>query len=244
MRSSVSSFSWIKLWVAWQLTLGYGVRAFSTHRIAPLRRAPCTLMEVKTKPNPAEDAEQLKEQARKLREEVEAFQNAKDSLEEEERRRIQTELDAKQAWIDQYSVVVPILKPDGSTIEEKVQFPPRFDGIESNIIALQASLPLGVILGEHETIPGITTVDEVVEGSNADAAGFRVGDLIRACTACRVEMEQPMWQLIAGGIGRPKTMRFIFSTDYKPFEQVMDALGSNRMDPEGRSVIVVVERQK
>jgi hypothetical protein len=56
-------------------------------------------------------------------------------------------------------------------------------------------------------------------------------------------MEQPTWQLIVGGIGRPKTMRFIFSTDFKPFEQVMNALASNRMDPDERPVILVVERE-
>jgi hypothetical protein len=56
--------------------------------------------------------------------------------------------------------------------------------------------------------------------------------------------EQPTWQLLAGGIGRPKTMRYMFSTDYKPFELVMEAIASNRMDPEGRSVLLVVERRK
>ncbi len=231
------------LWVSLQLTFGYYVTAFSTYRLLPLARQSPTCVKGTSEQNAADEAQKLKEQAKKLREEIESFQKAKDFLEEEERRGIQAELDAKQAWIDRYSVVIPILKPDGSTSEENIQFPPRLQGIESNILKLEASLPLGVILGEHETIPGMTTVDEVAEGSNGETAGFQTGDLIRACTACRVEMEQPMWQLIAGGIGRPKTMRFIFSTDFKPFEQVMNALGSNRMDPEGRSVIVVVERQ-
>ena len=191
----------------------------------------------------AEEAERLKEQARLLREEIESFQKQKDSLEEEERREILAELDAKQAWIDQHSAVVPILKSNGSTVEEKVQFPPRLECNESRILVLESSLPLGLILGEHETLPGMTTIDEVAEGSNGQVSGFQVGDLIRACTACRMEMETPTWQLMAGGIGRPKTMRFMFSTDGKPFEQVMEALASNRMDPEGRSIVVVVERQ-
>lgn len=203
---------------------------------------PRTLMAT-AEENAATEAEMLKEKARKLREEIDAFQKDKDSLEEAERRKIQAELNVKQAYIDQYSCVVPILKPDGTTVEEKVQFPPRYEKGQSKILVLEAPLPLGLILGEHETITGVTVVDEVGEGSNGDAAGFQVGDLIRACTACRVEMEQPTWQLIVGGIGRPKTMRFIFSTDFKPFEQVMTALASNRMDPDERSVILVVERE-
>jgi hypothetical protein len=192
--------------------------------------------------NAAAEAESLKEKARKLREEIGAFQRGKSSLEEAERRKIQAELDVKQAYIDQYSCVVPILKPDGTTVNEKVQFPPRYEKGASKILVLEAPLPLGVILGEHETIPGLTVVDEVGVGSNGETAGFQVGDLVRACTACRIEMEQPTWQLIVGGVGRPKTMRFIFSTDFKQFETVMDALASNRMDPDKRSVLLVVER--
>ena len=37
-------------------------------------------------------------------------------------------------------------------------------------------------------------------------------------------------------------MRFMFGTDYQPFEQVMDAIGANRMDPEERPVLLVLER--
>ena len=33
-----------------------------------------------------------------------------------------------------------------------------------------------------------------------------------------MEMEQPTWQIIAGGIGRPKTVRFMYSVDGRPFE--------------------------
>ena len=34
----------------------------------------------------------------------------------------------------------------------------------------------------------------------------------------------------------------MFSTDNKPFEEVMDAIASNAMDPESREVWLVVER--
>jgi hypothetical protein len=115
-------------------------------------------------------------------------------MENDERRNIQSALDAKQAIADRYSAVVPILKPDGSTVEEQVQFPLRLASATSKIgeiIVVQASLPLGMILGESETLQGMTVVDDIADDSNAHLASLRVGDLVRACTACRVEMEQP-----------------------------------------------------
>ena len=69
----------------------------------------------------------------------------------------------------------------------------------------------------------------------------------RATSAVRQQMEMPTWQLLGGGIGRPKTFRFIFGADLdaKPardFEEVLGAVGSNRLDPQGRPAILVVER--
>lgn len=113
----------------------------------------------------------------------------------------------------------------------------------SRIETCEATLPLGIILGEHEEIPGAIRVDEVVEGGNGDISGVKEGDLLRACTACQTTMETPTWQLLAGGIGQPKTKRFMYSTDGRPFEEVMDAVASNRMDPEERLVVLVLERR-
>lgn len=104
-------------------------------------------------------------------------------------------------------------------------------------------MPLGIILGESEEFPGAICVDEVARESNGEMAGVRVGDLLRACTACQVTMETPTWQLMAGGIGMPKTKRFMFSVDGRPFEEVMNAVASNRMDPDARPVVLVLERR-
>ena len=41
----------------------------------------------------------------------------------------------------------------------------------------------------------------------------------------------------------PKTKRFMFSADQQPFEQVMEAISSNRMDPDNRPVLLVLERK-
>ena len=171
--------------------------------------SPFQLMASATPESAAKEANRLKEQAKKLREEIASFQKEKDSLEEDERQQKQAELDQKQAWIDRYSATVPILKPDGSTVIEKVQFPPILKDVgASNIIVVEAKLPLGIILGEDETI-GMTVVDEIADDGNGATAGIQVGDIIRGCTSCRVQMDQPMWQLMAGGIGRPKTFRFV-----------------------------------
>ena len=44
------------------------------------------------------------------------------------------------------------------------------------------------------------------------------------------------------GIGQPKTKRFMYSVDGRPLEEVLDAVGSNRMDAQGRDVWLVLER--
>ncbi len=88
----------------------------------------------------------------------------------------------------------------------------------------------------------ITTIDEITPTSNAYIAGARQNDIVRAVTACQITMTTPTWQLLAGGIGQPKTKRFIYGVDGRPLEEVMDAVGSNRMDVEGRDVWLVLER--
>jgi hypothetical protein len=189
------------------------------------------------------------ERARKLREEIEAFEQKKDKLEQVEQQASRADLDKKQAYIDAYSVVIPILKPDGNTVEEAIFFPPteQRDGenndniANSEILVFEIPLPMGILLGQDEGA-SIIVVDEVAEGSNGQAADVQEGDILRACTACRMEMSQPTWQLVVGGIGQPKTFRFMYGTDSQTLEQSMEAIGSNRMDPRGRPVLLVLER--
>jgi hypothetical protein len=192
------------------------------------------------------DPELLKQKAAQLREEIASFEQEKMTVAERERQtRAQAQAEA-MAQRERYSAVVPILKPDGQTVMERCDFRPYWkEPICSFIIVIEAMLPLGILLGESEEIPGAVVVDEVAPSSNGAQAGLRVGDLVRACTACRMEMVQPTWQLMVGGIGQPKTVRFMYSIDpKKPFEEVMEAIASNRMDPEQRSVLLVVERKE
>jgi hypothetical protein len=193
--------------------------------------------------SPEDIAKQLREQAERLREEVASFQRGKDDALRAEQEAAELVRQEKQAIRSRYSAEVPILKGDGSTVLEQIDFPPRFKDGKSYITKLEARLPLGVILGESQDMPGLTVVDEVAQGSNGDLAGLQVGDVVRACTACQAMMKAPTWQILAGGIGMPETQRFMFSVDGRPFEEVMGALGSNRMDPQGRPVVLVVERR-
>ena len=195
--------------------------------------------------NDDNNAEKLLKQAEKLRQEVSQFQKKKDAeVQEIQRERQKVEKEKESEYL-RYSVEVPILKGDGAEYMERVQFLPRLKGKKkSKIITVQAPLPLGMILGQCDEMPGLTTVDDIGENSNAEAIGVQIGDLLRACTACQVTMQQETWQLIGGGIGRPKTTRMMYSTDGKPFEEVMEALGSNRMDPNERPVWLVLERME
>ena len=173
-----------------------------------------------------------------------------------------------------YSVEIPILKGDGIEVMERCEFRPRIkqqqqkiladagdegkddddkndddntSPVLSRIIAIQAPLPLGIILGQDivaNTGGGlITTVDDLaVDGNGSVIGGIQVGDIVRGCTACQSTMEQPTWQLILGGVGQPKTTRMMFSCDNQPLEEILTAISSNTMDPQQRHVWLILER--
>jgi hypothetical protein len=189
------------------------------------------------------EAEKLRQQAEKLRKEIELFEQKKIAAEQEERKKLQAERATKAATRERYSAVVPILKPNGETVQERCDFTPKYKDGTSYVTTCESNLPLGILLGEgQDSFSGTVIVDEVAVGSNGEMGGILQGDIVRAFTACKMEMELPTWQLIAGGIGVPKTKRFMYSVDGRPFEEVMDAISSNRMDPEQRPVVVVIER--
>ena len=199
---------------------------------------------VNAKKSVEEETKELLEKAKKLRDEVSVITTAKRNKVLEIEEKEQKIVNQKEKLRLRYSVEIPILKGDGSEKMERVDFQPRFAGEKSFVTTIQAQLPLGIILGEYESNPGIICVDDVNEGSNGEKSGVRVGDLLRACTACKMTMETPTWQLLAGGIGTPKTARMIYSVDGRPFEEVMEAVSSNRMDPEERPTWLVLERDE
>lgn len=141
------------------------------------------------------------------------------------------------------SVVLPIASPDWTVEDTECFFEPRSAG--SALLAIEVPVPCGVMLEKRDE--ATVYVDEVAAGSNAERAGVRAGDILRATTACQARMEMPTWQLLGGGIGRPKMSRFVFATDLdarpaRSFDEVLAAVGSNRLDPDGRPAILVVER--
>lgn len=189
------------------------------------------------------EVQRLLNEADRLRQEVAAFQRQKSEV---ENRTIAMQLQAqetKQQTRNRYSADVPIFKEDGSTKVERVDFPPFCQDGSSRIVVVEASLPIAILLGESEEFPGSFCIDEVAAGGNGARAGVIEGDLLRACTACQTIMDAPTWQILAGGIGMPKTKRYVYSADGRPFEEVMGALGSNRMDPNQRPVLLVLERR-
>jgi hypothetical protein len=189
------------------------------------------------------EVQRLLNEADRLRQEVAAFQRQKSEV---ENRTIAMQLQAqetKQQTRNRYSADVPIFKEDGSTKVERVDFPPFCQDGSSRIVVVEASLPIAILLGESEEFPGSFCIDEVAAGGNGARAGVIEGDLLRACTACQTIMDAPTWQILAGGIGMPKTKIYVYSADGRPFEEVMGALGSNRMDPNQRPVLLVLERR-
>lgn len=138
-------------------------------------------------------------------------------------------------------IVLPMSKPDWTVVEEEVEFKPRVDG---DLVRLDVDVPCGLLLEEDQ---GAVVVVEVGDGSNAQKAGVRAGDVLRATSAVRMQMEMPTWQLLGGGIGRPRYFRFIFGCDLegppkRTFEEVLAAVASNRDDPQSRPALLVLER--
>lgn len=180
------------------------------------------------------DADALLAQAESLRREVA----------EAEAELVKPEPPKEKAKPPSLRIVLPMSKPDWSVVDEEVEFVPYLNG-SSRLLKLEVPVPCGLVLEEQDD-EGIAVV-EIGEDSNAERAGVRVGDRLRATSAVRAQMEMPTWQLLGGGIGRPKLFRFIFGCDLKgpprrTFEDVLGAVASNREDPEARPALLVLER--
>jgi hypothetical protein len=222
--------------------------------------------------------EYYQNQAASLRTEIAQYEQQKRTEQEVYQQREQEKEDTNR-----YSALVPILKPDGTTMIERCTFNPIHPIDTSYISVIECNVPLGILIGLVE--PTITSaeegstsnnnprsdrpyivIDDIAANSHGDKSELQVGDILHACTACRVDMELPTWQLLLGGIGRPKTNRYMYSIgatrrntqqqqQQQPLsgstnlnknnvlEETMNAISSNQYDPQQRPVVLVIERR-
>jgi len=116
----------------------------------------------------------------------------------------------------------------------------------SSLLCVRLDLPLGMLLEETETADGASApaVVELFDIGSAVTSGVRKGDVVRAATACKMQMATPTWQLMLGGIGRPTMQKMLYVTDGEPFETVLAAISSNSREQQGNGqIVLLVERR-
>ena len=115
----------------------------------------------------------------------------------------------------------------------------------SSLLCVRLDMPLGMLLEEEETgaLSGAMVVGECLEEGSAQAGGVREGDVLRATTACSMQMSYPTWQLMMGGVGQPRLQKILFAAQDEPFEKVMAAIASNMREQQGNGqVVLLLER--
>ena len=140
-----------------------------------------------------------------------------------------------------FSAAVPLFnKADGGTTQiETIELTPFYKPGMSRLLVVEATVPVGIILGESEDFWGAAVVDEVAEETyDEQGVDIQPGDLVRGFTACQVIPAARGW-------GRPTNhvARYFYTADFRPFQDLMNALASNRLDPTFRRVYLVLERK-
>jgi hypothetical protein len=74
-----------------------------------------------------DEARRLQEEAERIRAEIASFEQQKEEIARKEECKQQQIKSERQNKRMQYSAEVPILKSDGSTVVERVDFPPRIE---------------------------------------------------------------------------------------------------------------------
>ena len=149
ISSAASLLVWLfLLWVA----RGAWWPNLSPNRRIPLRTSgrPCRFLSLPEEDNIANAAEQMRQQAAQLRDQVQALEKQKRDAAVAEQRQLDEARAIALAQRTRYSAVVPIRKPDGSAVDERCDFAPRWHDGSSFITTCEATLTLGVILGESE----------------------------------------------------------------------------------------------
>lgn len=144
------------------------------------------------------------------------------------------------------------LGPGMQPIEEV--FEPSWPDDTSAMATARIPFPADMRFQESGRIPGRFEVIEVGEGSNAEKAGIKVGDLIRGVTAIaqnRAMMQKAIekdvaFSLSGGTTGTNVEMGYVpalFIADDQSFDNFAKALVSNKNEQGGRNeAVFIIER--
>ena len=129
-------------------------------------------------------------------------------------------------------------------------FGPSWKDDQCSLAPVEASLPLGMVIEESENLPGRFEISEVREGSNAEKAGVKVGDILRAVTAQKKDAMAAAegniaFNAVAGATTAGVVVKkALFNADRQSFEAVMNALGTNSDQKGGTGrVSMIFERR-
>jgi len=114
-------------------------------------------------------------------------------------------------------------------------FDPSVKDDTTAVAAVVVDAPFGMVIEESANYPGKVEVLELVDGSNAEKAGVRVGDILRGTTAMALDIQSASEEDFGFSIGISEgtRQRAFLPTDRKSFDLIMNALKSNAADNGG-----------
>jgi len=130
------------------------------------------------------------------------------------------------------------------------QFDPSWKDDNCALAAVEVEMPLGMVIGESDKLKGRIEVLEVLEGSTAEAAGIKAGDVLRAVSAQKKDAQAAAEGNIAFNAFAGATTsgveirRALYIADGRSFDGCMEALASNsdKNGGTGRAAMVFERR--
>ena len=113
---------------------------------------------------------------------------------------------------------------------------------ESAVTVLKCPMPLGMVIDEVKNLEGRKKghfeIVEVFEDSNAEKAGIKVGDAIRACNATVRKRVNDATAFVEADTSKTKAL---FTADGNTFDALIGAIQTNK---EEDYITLVIERRK
>lgn len=102
-------------------------------------------------------------------------------------------------------------------------------GSDAELMCFQVERPMGIYFEEKEYWgQAVTYVDELVEGSNAEKAGLKAGDVLRICTAVfGVRAPADIGTMFGANPNKQVIAKALFDCDGQSYNKTMTALVSN-----------------